>query len=349
MNGKSLAGATGLTRLNQLRIVSAGKEKDDCGGHPNARPLGSYCHAFAIAIAIGLALLGLGPIARAAEALPPPQAAESSDVAQDVTDYFAEWFERVDATSAAQPSWAAPMTTVTPLLKEFVMYGQAIQTLPNGANVAVYDGGIPAAGIHLIPDYYNEIYIGAPPYQVRTIKQPADGFADLPFFLVKTRLGSGNEENGDYVVSAYLSGQAPIGIKPFTNNAYYITPTIAGGKGWGDFDIQATVGTPWPTSNYKLLGTQLVTNVAFQYHLLSYLWPEIELNDTYWFNGARGRLNQLFLTFDAIIGPYPIPGTRAKAALLIGYQTALTPHPAILNPITPMYNHSWLFGARLFF
>ncbi len=117
----------------------------------------------------------------------------------------------------------------------------------------------------------------------------------------------------------------------------------------GDFDIQATVGTPWPTSNYNILGTQLVTNIAFQYHLLPYLWPEIELNDTYWFNGVRGRLNQLFLTFDAIIGPYPVPGTRAKAALLVGYQTGLTPHPAILSPITPMYNHSWLFGARLFF
>jgi hypothetical protein len=293
-------------------------------------------------------LLGLGGFAYA-DALQPPQASQSVDVPQDVENYFAEWFDRVDATSAAQPSWAAPMTTVTPLLKEFVMYGQAFQTLPNGANLAVYDGGMPAVGIHLIPDYYNEIYIGAPPYQVRTIKQPADGFADLPFFLVKTRLGSGNEENGDYVVTAFLSGQAPIGVKPFTANAYYITPTIAAGKGWGDFDIQATVGTPWPTSNYSKLGTQLVTNVAFQYHLLPYLWPEIELNDTYWFNGARGRLNQLFLTLDAIIGPYPIPGTRTKAALLFGYQTALTPHPAILNPITPMYNHGWLFGARLFF
>ena len=81
------------------------------------------------------------------------------------------------------------------------MYGQAFQTLPNGANVAVYDGGMPA----------------------------------LPFFLVKTRLGSGNEENGDYVVTAFLSGQAPIGIKPFTANAYYITPTIAAGKGLGRF------------------------------------------------------------------------------------------------------------------
>jgi hypothetical protein len=298
---------------------------------------------------MGLAILGLGQTARAADALPPPQAAQSDDVARDATNYFAEWFERVDATSAAQPSWAAPLTTVTPLLKEFVMYGQAIQTLPNGANVTVTDGGVPAVGIHLIPDYHNEIYIGAPPVQVRTIKQPAAGFADLPFFLVKTRLASANAENGDYVVTAYLAGQAPIGITAFTNNAYYITPTIAAGKGWGDFDIQATVGTPWPTSNYNTLGAQLVTNVAFQYHLLPYLWPEIELNDTYWFNGARGRLNQLFLTADAIIGPYPIAGTRAKASLLVGYQTALTPHPEVLNPLTPMYNHSWLFGARLFF
>ena len=61
-------------------------------------------------------------------------------------------------------------------------------TLPNGANVAVYDGGMPAVGIHLIPDYYNEVYIGAPPYQVRTIKQPANGFADLPFFFSKRGL-----------------------------------------------------------------------------------------------------------------------------------------------------------------
>jgi hypothetical protein len=300
------------------------------------------------AIAAGLALLGLAAFAWA-DPSSLPQASQSSNASTDIESYFAEWFERVDATSAAQPSWAAPMTTVTPLLKEFVMYGQAFQTLANGANLNIYDGGMPGVGIHVIPDYYNEVYIGAPPYEVRTIKNAAEGLGDMPFFLLKTRLAAGNEENGDYVVSFYLSGQAPTGAAAFTNNAYYITPTLAAGKGWGDFNIQATIGTPWPTSNYNMLGTQLVTNVAFQSHLLPYLWPEIELNDTYWINGARGGLNQLFITFDGIIGPYPIPGTRAKAALLVGYQTALTPHPEILNPLTPMYNHSWLFGARLFF
>ncbi len=82
---------------------------------------------------------------------------------------------------------------------------------------------------------------------------------------------------------------------------------------------------------------RLATNINFQYHLFEYLWPEIGLNDTYWFNGPRRGLNQLSLSPDIIIGPYPIPGTSLKASLLVGYQIALTPHPELLNPLTPLY------------
>jgi len=102
-------------------------------------------------------------------------------------------------------------------------------------------------------------------------------------------------------------------------------------------------------AHFSALGTQLVTNVAFQWHLFKYLRPEIELNYTTWINGARNGLDQLFITFDAIIGPFPIPGTRAKPMLVVGYQRALTPSPAILNPLTPVYSRSWLLGARMFF
>jgi hypothetical protein len=47
-----------------------------------------------------------------------------------------------------------------------------------------------------------------------------------------------------------------------TNKAWVITPTLAGGKGIGDFDIQATVGVPVPTAFESTIGTSLVTNVA---------------------------------------------------------------------------------------
>ena len=90
-----------------LNLGEKGNDGNDRGGHLRARPLGCYRHAFVI----GLALLGSGEIALAADALPQPQTTESSDVAQDVANYFADWFKRVDATSADQPSWAAPMTT----------------------------------------------------------------------------------------------------------------------------------------------------------------------------------------------------------------------------------------------
>jgi hypothetical protein len=283
------------------------------------------------------------------DVMPVPQAAESSDLAQDISHYFADWSNRVKATQADQPSWAAPLNTVTPLLKEFVQYSQAFQTLPNGANTYLYNGGTPGVGIHLIPDYYNEMFIGTPTEEVRTGKRPASGLTDLPFLLVKTRLASANDENGDYVITTYLAGQAPVGAKAFTANAYYITPTIAGGKGWGDFDIQATLGTPLPLSNFAKLGGQLTASATLQYHLFQYFWPEFSFNNTFWFEGPRNGFDQLVAGPDIIIGPYPIPGTSLKASLLAGYQFALTPHPAILKPLTPLYNHGWQFVARLFF
>lgn len=285
----------------------------------------------------------------AADTLPIPQAVDSTRPANALEEYFLHWFDRVDEVSATQPNWPSPIMTTTPLIKELVAYGQAFQTLPNGAKATVYNGAINALGLHLVPTLYNELTIGLPTYQVRTVKSPAAGLTDLPFLLVKHRLASGNAENGDYVVTVFLAGQAPTGITAFTANSYYITPTLAIGKGFGDLNIQATIGTPWPTSNYTKLGTQLVTNVAFQYRLFQYFWPEIELNYTHWMNGPRNGVDQLFMTFGATIGTFSIQDTRLKANFFGGYQTALTPHPSIKNPLTPVYNHSWLFGGRLLF
>ena len=283
----------------------------------------------------------------AGDVLPLP--AGDNDVGLDVSNFFADWANRVKATQADQPSWAAPLNTVTPLLKEFVQYSQAFQTLPNGANTYLYNGGAAGGGIHLIPDYDNEVFIGTPTAEVETGKKPASGLTDLPFLLVKTRLASANEENGNYVLTTYLAGQAPVGAKPFTANAYYITPTIAGGKGWGDFDIQATLATPLPLSHFDKLGGQFTSSLTLQYHLLEYLWPEFSFNNTFWFEGPRNGYDQLLVGPDVIIGPYPIPNTSFKASLLLGYQFALTPHPELLNPLTPLYNHSWQIAARLFF
>lgn len=71
-----------------------------------------------------------------------------------ITDYFAAWFDRVDAAQASQPHWMTPITTVTPRLEEEFRYDQFQQFLGNGAEVNNYFGG---KGLELIPTTSNEI------------------------------------------------------------------------------------------------------------------------------------------------------------------------------------------------
>ena len=85
-----------------------------------------------------------------------------------------------------------------------------------------------------------ETIIGIPPYLERSGKNPAEGFGDWPFLLVKYRLFSANEETGNYILTTYFPFTAPTGSNAFTTKNFGITPSIAGGKGWGG--LQHVVG-----------------------------------------------------------------------------------------------------------
>jgi hypothetical protein len=145
-----------------------------------------------------------------------------------------------------------------------------------------------------------------------------------------------------------VSGQAPIGDEAFTNHAYVITPTLAAGKGWGNFDIQASVAVPVPVEFENKIGTSLASNLALQYHFAKYFWPEFEFNDTYWFDGERGGKDQLFLTPGIIFGPFPI-SQRAKLNFGVEVSVRCSPTKLTLEPLTPMYNHAVLFTSRMGF
>jgi hypothetical protein len=127
-------------------------------------------------------------------------------------------------------------------------------------------------------------------------------------------------------LSTFLGFTAPTGATVFTNKAWIITP-IAGGIGFGDFDIQGTVGIQIPTDQQSIIGTAFVTNVAFQYHLFQYLWPEFEFNDTAWSGGLRNGQNQLFLTPGIIFGRFNLGPPTVNLNVGIGYQFAVSPVP----------------------
>ena len=147
-----------------------------------------------------------------------------------------------------------PLVTVTPRLEQEFRYDQYWQHLGNGANIDQYDSG---KGLELIPTSTNEVLLNLPPYLDRSIRKPAQGWNDWQFLVVKQRLLSANEQDGNYIVTAFLGVQAPTGDAAFTNHAWVITPTIAGGKGFGDFDIQSTLSVALPASHGSTIGTAL--------------------------------------------------------------------------------------------
>lgn len=271
-------------------------------------------------------------------------AASAADDGNPVEDYFSNWFKRVDQTQAQQPHWMTPVATVTPRLEEEVRYDQFWQKLPaNGARMTNFDGG---KGLELIPDEHIELLFNAPPYQQRSWNghnsPPVDGFGDWPFLTVKYRILSANEENGNYIVSAFLGASAPTGDDAFTNHQYVVTPTIAFGKGWGDFDIQGTLSETIPMGSVAHSTVQqFISNTTFQYHVADYFWPELEVNYTYWPDGPKTGKNQVFFTPGVIVGRFPLVD-RLKLIVGVGYQIAAT-------PTVPAYRNNAILTTRLAF
>jgi len=164
-----------------------------------------------------------------------------------------------------------------------------------------------------------------------------DGWADETF-LVKYRILSANEENGNYILTAFMGFSAPTGDDGNSNHHGVFTPTIAGGKGFGAFDIQSTAGIALPDGGLQRLGMPVAWNTALQYRVFHYFWPEFEVNYTWWPNGEREGETQVFLTPGILVGRIPIH-ERVGVTVGFGYQVAVTKNP--------MYNHSAILSGRI--
>jgi hypothetical protein len=232
--------------------------------------------------------------------------------AQD--SYFANWFTRVKETQAAQPHWLTPMFTTTPRLEEEFRSDIVWTPVAGGDNIN-YGAG---KGLELIPTRNTEVILGVPSYQV-PLKGP-DGFGNIPL-LLKYRFLTGNEEHGNYIVTAFLGGSIPYGR--FASEYGSITPTIAFGKGFHQFDFQSTLGWTIPTGGRQKSGTPVAYNTAFQYHVLRKLWPEVEVNATFWPNGRLDGDKQVFLSPGLVAGRFHLWG-RLGLTVGVGEQIAVT-------------------------
>ena len=246
--------------------------------------------------------------------------------------FLSDWLQRSSRAEAGQPHWAAPIFTVTPRLVQQFRYDMGWQS-NSGFTNANYGSG---KGLELVPANRVELSVSAPPYLTHTKPGVHDGFGDMAF-LFKYRVAAGNPQNGNYVVTAMLAATVPTGT--YTNGAQdaLLTPTLAVGKGWGNFDLQGTAGVTIPTGNVDLLGTPMVLNATAQYHLLKYFWPEVEVNSTMWANGKNDGRKQVFLSPGLVVGKLHL-WRRVGVAFGGGVQIAATQFHA--------YEHNWVTSVR---
>ncbi len=255
----------------------------------------------------------------------------STCAAQDAVD---AWFERVSKTQAEQPHWITPVVTVTPRLEQEFRYDVSAQELANGTTTVNIGGG---KGVELIPSERVEVILGIPAYLHHGSAAARDGFGDFGF-LAKYRLLARNEQSGNYIVTAFLGVTAPTGS--YNNGAEHavITPTVAAGKGWGNFSVQSTIGAGLPVADAARLGRPILSNTAFQYRIARKFWPEFEVNSTFWPDGARAGKKQVFLTPGLVVGRIPLRG-RLGLTVGAGYQIAATHFHT--------YKHNLIFTVRL--
>jgi hypothetical protein len=251
--------------------------------------------------------------------------------AQD--SFWSNWLARSDRAKADQPSWMTPLVTVTPRLEQEFRTDFLVEPMPTRDDLVNFGNG---KGLELIPNERVELLFNVPPYLEHNDPKIHDGFGDVSF-VGKYRLFSSVQESGNYILTVFLAGSIPTGSYRNGARGGVVTPTIAGGKGWGKFDVQSTFGAGLPTSHTNTIGHALAFNTAFQYHVTPRLWPELEVNSTFWRDGTLDGKKQTFLTPGLILGRFKLRG-RLAMAFGAGFQVAVTHYHA--------YNHALIFTVR---
>ena len=249
---------------------------------------------------------------------------------------FRSWLRMAAETQASQPDWLSSLATTSGRLKDEFRYDIWDQPSALGNRTYQFGGN---KGLEFITSSRTQILLGVPTYTLVSPSGPPGGFGDIPLQL-KFRIASAERSEGNYLLTFILAATAPTGAHRYGAGDGMVTPTIAAGKGFGRFDVQSTIGANLPTGNTTKLGRQLQWNTAFQYQAAWKLWPELEVNSTFYKTGPHAGDTQAFLTPGLGFGRVRLrKGFRFSSAA--GMQIAVTRFHT--------YDHRWMFSERLSF
>lgn len=249
---------------------------------------------------------------------------------------FRSWLNMAAEIQARQPDWLSPLATTSGRLKNELRYDIWEQPLTLGNRTYQFGGG---KGLEFISSSRTQLLAGIPTYTLHSPNGAPGGFGDVPLML-KFRIASAERAEGNYLVTFILSATAPTGSHRYGAGDALVTPTLALGKGFGRFDVQSTFGANLPTGQTAKLGRQLQWNTAFQYHAAWKLWPELEVNSTFYKTGTNVGDKQVFLTPGLGFGRMRL-GRGLRFSTAAGMQIAVTRFHT--------YDHRWMFSERISF
>ncbi len=263
----------------------------------------------------------------------------TSSAAPASSDAYLWWSARTNATQAKQPAWAVPLVTTYTGLFQVVRTDILRQVAPALTDTWNFDN---SKGVAFIPGGNLEFDVNIPPY-IRHNSAAVDGWGDFSF-LGKYRIASGNAQHGSYTLSFWTLATVPTGQAKNGSTNASVQPNLGGGKGFGNFDVQASIGATLPTGNPATNGSgrPVLWNTVAQYKVAKYFWPELESNATFYKGGTNDGKTQEFLTPGFIIGRCAVhpndPKSRAGLAFGGGMQIATSHFHS--------YNHALVLTAR---
>lgn len=246
------------------------------------------------------------------------------------------WLQMAEEAQARQPDWLSPLATTSGRLKQELRYDIWDQPGSQGNRTYQFGGG---KGLEFITSSRTQILLGIPSYTLHAPSGSPGGFGDVPLML-KFRIASAERGEGNYLLTFILAATAPTGSHRYGAGDAVLTPTLALGKGWGRFDVQSTFGANLPAGDTAKLGRQLQWNTALQYQAVWKLWPELEVNSTFYQTGTNAGDKQVFLTPGLGFGRVRLrKGFRFSTAG--GLQIAVTKFHT--------YDHRWMLSERISF
>lgn len=204
---------------------------------------------------------------------------------------ISRWEAQALRVEAAQPHWATPLITTTPVLDQ--SFRTDFQHATENGNARLWNLDA-SKGLKVIVAPRTEFDANLAPYFIHS-NSVHDGFGDVSWTLKYRFLGR-DEKHGNSLITGFLGGTYPTG--EYSNGAANatVTPTLAGGKGWGPFDVVSTLGGTLPVAGVRTAGRSIAWNSTGQYRASSHWWFEVEDNATYYLGGTRDGQQSNYVT-----------------------------------------------------